>query len=143
MSDQTRNPLHDAARDMEVRLAFYTVALAFGLLGGAMQTSDLSGPLFAWIFEYIGWLLLLVSSGFGLARAKYAPEAFRLIAGQALNTGADSKSKFRFILRSNVRDRVAFFNSIHIWALCLGVLSLFVARSIVGFAASPGNPVSP
>lgn len=52
---------HDyrSARELESRFHFYLAALAFTILGIAIQTAPESAPIAARVFELLAWVLLL------------------------------------------------------------------------------------
>lgn len=69
MSDEE----YRAARELESKFQFYFTALAFTILGLAIQTAPERAPLFARIFELLAWTLLLIAGLLSLWFLEWLP----------------------------------------------------------------------
>jgi hypothetical protein len=66
------------AQEIQFKLEFYLVALAFTVAGFAMQTGKFSGAVFSDLTETSSWILLTASGTIGLWRMEYAPVFYRV-----------------------------------------------------------------
>jgi hypothetical protein len=59
--------------DYQKKFEFYFVALVFTILGLSIQTSVFTNFACQYVFELLGWLLLLISGLAGLSRMEWIP----------------------------------------------------------------------
>jgi hypothetical protein len=67
-----------SAQDVQHKLEFYLVALAFTTAAFATQTGKFSGFVVGDVVEVLSWVLLVLSGIVGLMRLEYLPVAYRV-----------------------------------------------------------------
>jgi len=80
----------DIAHRLQEKFDFYFLALAFTVLGLAIQTAKFGHGKAADLAEILGWLLLLTSGLVGLSRLEWQPQLFHIFSFQE-----DSKAVVR------------------------------------------------
>ncbi|MBU6510440.1 MAG: hypothetical protein KGQ73_09695 [Gammaproteobacteria bacterium] len=68
----------ELAQEIQTKVGFYLVGLVFTVLAVAVETAKFAGPVWASIFELLGWISLFVSGVFGILRLENAPYVYML-----------------------------------------------------------------
>ena len=74
------NPNLKLSIEKQEKFEFYFIALVFTILGLSIQTSNLIKENCQYIFEIIGWVLLMISGLTGLSRLEWIPVIYAHIA---------------------------------------------------------------
>jgi len=86
---------YQAARELEAKFHFYLTALAFTILGLAIQTAPESAPAIARVFELLAWALLLAAGLLCLSFLEWLPVR-QLTKAERDEVDAEIRTRSRF-----------------------------------------------
>jgi hypothetical protein len=140
-----------SAQDVQQKLEFYLVALAFTTAAFATQTGMFSGFVVGDVVEALSWVLFVLSGIVGLMRLEYLPVAYRVhdyiqVRQQSITEHQDNEEQHEAIadLRTQVAETEPQLKKIegknqtrYVWQMRLlvaGFGMLLVARVIAQVA---------
>lgn len=125
----------DYARDLQQKFQFYLLALAFTILGLAVQTAEFEYGPWPARCEVGAWILLLVSGLAGLSRIEWLPSVYNIARERDLTQYYRMEPHKREVrLRSletierQIKRRGGVKYQIHKWGFAAGVAVLALAR---------------
>jgi len=128
MSDGIKRPLRDVARELQHKLAFYTVALAFSVLALSVETVKFT--MVTWFgralgaVEVLAWASLLLSGLAGLSWLSWAHRHFHALADIEEQVPRDGSTEMI------ARKKASRYQRSHVALLQLGIVLAVISRAI-------------
>lgn len=120
------------ATEVQIKFAFYFVALVFTVLALAVQTAKFGVSAVADISELVAWAALLISGVAGLSRLELMPFLYGV---DAMEAETDENKKAKRSALGKLQESCTFRFAIHKYLFVFGLLCLIVARGLPPFSA--------
>lgn len=125
-------------QDIQIKMEFYLIALAFTIAGYGIQTMALSGSCIIDMLMFIGVALIILSGVFGIYRTSYIPVLFRfedavmLVEAKILNNTVSEKDREALPESKNTLEKWnAWFSNSYLWhrgIFIVGLILLYVSK---------------
>ena len=120
----------DIAIEIQIKFAFYMVALVFTVLALAIETAEFGGSRIPDAFELVSWFLLLISGLSALKRIEMMPKV-HIIGGMFVSSEEKEQLKQETV---DARQKTMLrYYKVHIWFFVLGLIALIISRGYFGF----------